>query len=125
MLCSEFNFQTGTCSQVTKDFDFEKVLTYTDSSGVVIPITTDTFVMVIKDALDGSILLTLPEVGDNVTTGLYIPTPTSGVINIQITDTDVTALAVGIYPYEMTITDTDGKVDIFAQGTIQVIDRGF
>lgn len=125
MGCSEFNFQANTCTQVTKDFDFSAQLSFTDSAGTAIDLTNDTFVLIIKDALSGATLLTLNEVGSNLLTGLYIPSPTSGVMNIQITDTDVISIAVGVYPYEMTRTDSDSKVFISMQGTMQFFDRGF
>jgi len=125
ILCNSFNFQSGTCTQVEKDFDFEKVLTYTDDNNDAVNITGLVFVMTIKDALAGTTLLTLPIVGDNLTTGFYIPSPTSGVLNMQITDTDVALIAEGVYPYEMTVVDGDSKVEIFMQGTIQFSERGF
>ena len=123
--CNLFNFQTGTCTQVNKDFDFEKVLTYTDVNGDAINVTGFVFVMTIKAALGGATLLTLPIVGDNLTTGFYIPSPISGIINMQITDTDTALIAAGVYPYEMTVVDTDSKEEIFMQGTIEFVDRGF
>lgn len=123
--CNLFNFQTGTCTQVDKDFDFEKVLTYTDVNGDAINVTGFVFVMTIKAALGGATLLTLPIVGDNLTTGFYIPSPISGIINMQITDTDTALIAAGVYPYEMTVVDTDSKEEIFMQGTIEFVDRGF
>lgn len=125
MGCSEFDFQTSTCTQVDKGFDFSKVLTYKDSLGAVIDLTNLTFLMTIKDGLGGSTLLVLSEVGDDVTTGLYIPSPISGIINIQITDDDTGSIAEGVYPYEITLTDSNGRVEIFMQGTIQFDDRGF
>ncbi len=125
MECSTFDYQTGTCTQVDKDFDFSKVLTYTDINNDPINITGLVFVMTIKASLGGATLLTLPIVGDNITTGFYIPSPISGVLNMLITDTDTGLIAAGVYPYEMTATDTDSKVDIFMQGTIEFIDRGF
>ena len=123
--CSAFNFQTGTCTQVDIGFDFAKVLTYTDADGTAIPLTDLVFQMLIKDELGGTVLLTLDEVGTNLLTGLYIPSPLSGVINIQITDTDTSTVPKGVYPYEITVTDADGKKDIFMQGSIQFFDRGF
>ena len=125
MGCNELDFQSNTSTQVDKDFDFSASQAYTASAGDAIDVTNDTFVLIIKDALDGSALLTLNEVGDNLTTGLYIPSPTSGIINIQITDTDVGTIAAGSYPYEMNRTDSDSKLFIFMQGTVQFSDRGF
>jgi hypothetical protein len=71
------------------------------------------------------VLLTLDQVGDNLTTGLYIPSPTTGVIAIQITNADVTGISAGAFPYLMTKTDSDSKIFTFAQGTIQFYDGGF
>ena len=84
MSCSEFNFQTGTCTEVEKDFNFAKVMTVRDLDNVIVDLTGLTFQLVVKDILAGSVLFTLDHVGDNLTTGLYIPNPSSGVINIQI-----------------------------------------
>ena len=123
--CNLFNFQTGTCTQVDKDFDFEKVLTYTDSNGAAVDVTSFVFLMTIKAALGGATLLTLPIVVDNITTGLYIPFPATGVLNMLITDTDAGLIDAGVYPYEMTVVDTDSKEEIFMQGTIEFVDRGF
>ncbi len=125
MACNQFDFQTGTCTAVNKDFDFEKVLTYTDANNDAVNITGFVFVMTIKAALGGATLLTLPIVGDNLTTGFFIPSPTTGVLNMQITDTDVALIAAGVYPYEMTVVDGDSKEEIFMQGTIQFTERGF
>lgn len=124
-LCSNFDFNNSTCTLVTKGFDYSKVLTYTDSNGDAINITGFVFLMTIKDALGGSDILSLPIVGDNLTTGFYIPSPVSGVLNMLITDTDTGLITAGVYPYEFTVTDTDSKIDIFIQGTIEFFDRGF
>ena len=125
MDCDNFDFLTGNCTQVDIGFDFEKVFTYTDSLGLPVPLTGFDFNMIIKDALGGATLLTLPTVNDNVTTGFYFPSPITGIISMLITDTDTAGFTVGTYPYEMTITDTDSKVEIFMQGEIQFVDRGF
>lgn len=125
MDCNNFDFLTGTCTQVDIGFDFDKVFTYTDSVGLPVNITGFDFNMLIKDALGGATLLTLPTVNDNVTTGFFFPSPTTGIINMQITDTDTALIASGTYPYEMTITDGDSKIDIFMQGEIQFFERGF
>ena len=122
--CELFNYQTGNCTQVDIGKDFDKDLSITDSTGSPIDLTTDTYQMIIKDSLGGSALFTLDEVGDNLTTGLYIASPTSGIINIIITDTD-TAITAGVYPYEMTKTDSDSKIFVFMQGTIEFYERGF
>jgi len=125
--CNLFNFQTGTCTQVNIGFDFSKVLTYTDSNGAAVNITGFDFVMTVKDTLGGSVILTLPIVGTNLLTGFYIPSPTTGILFLQISKADTTAITggVGVYPYEIVVTDPDTKENIYFQGTIEFIDRGF
>tara|TARA_B110000908_G_C10047712_1_gene354761 strand:+ start:118 stop:495 length:378 start_codon:yes stop_codon:yes gene_type:complete len=125
MGCSEFDFQVSTCTQVDIGFDFDKVLTYKDSLGVAIPLSSLEFSMTIKQSLGGTTLLSLVEVANNISTGLYIPAPSTGVINIQITDADTLLVDEGIYPYEIKVVDADAKVEIFMQGTIQFHSRGF
>jgi hypothetical protein len=80
--------------------------------------------MTIKDALGGSTLLTLPIVGDALTTGLYIPDPTNGQIFVQMTAADTTTVGAGVFPYEMTKT-LSTKLTIYMQGTIEFINRGY
>ena len=123
--CSQFNFEDITCTQADIGFDFNKILTFKDASGAAIDITGQTLVMIIKDELEGATLLTLSIVGDKLTTGFFIPSPTTGIINMQITDTDTNSIAVGLYPYETIRTDTDSKKTIFMQGNIQFSERGF
>ena len=125
VLCSNFDFNNSTCTQVDIGFDYTISLTHNDALGNPIDLTSFTFQMIIKDGLAGSTLLTLNEVATDLLTGLYIPSPTTGVIRLQITDTDTALIAVGVYPYEFTQTDTDSEVKIFMQGTIQFFDRGF
>lgn len=124
-LCNQANLEfANNCTQVDVGFDWRKTLTY-DTGGVVNDITGFVFVMTIKDEIGGSILLTLPIVGDAVTTGIYIPDPTNGILMLLITDTDSIATGGGVYPYEMTSTDTAGLISPFMQGTIQFLDRGY
>jgi hypothetical protein len=125
MGCSEFDFQSSTCTQADIGFDFSKVLTYKDSLGAVIDLTNLEFSMTIKDSLGGTTLLSLVEVGSISLTGMYIPSPTTGVINIQVTDTDTSSIAEGVYPYQIQVVDADDKVEIFMQGTIEFHSRGF
>ncbi len=126
MGCSEFNFQSNTCTQVNIGFDFSKTLTYTDSNKAAINITGFDFVMTVKDELGGSTILTLPIVVTNLLTGFYIPSPSTGVLFMQISkaDTAITGGA-GVYPYEIVVTDPDTKENIYFQGTIEFFERGF
>lgn len=125
MSCNNFDFFTGTCTQVDVGKDFEKVLTYTGPTDTPIDITGFDFNMTIKDKLGGTILLTLPTVGDNLTTGFFIPSPITGIINMQITQADTVLVGNGTFPYELIETDPDGKDFIFMQGTIQFFDKNF
>lgn len=126
MKCNKFNFEESTtpCSNVKVGFYFSFTAFY-NISGVGIDISDDTFEMTIKDAIGGSIILTLPEVLDDITTGLYIPTPTGGKIFIQILEADTVTIGAGTFPYEMTKIDSDGLKTIHMEGTIEFIDRGY
>lgn len=125
--CSLFNFQTGTCTQVNMGFDFSKTLTYTDPNNAAINITGFDFVMTVKDVLGGSTILTLPIVATNLLTGFYIPSPSTGVLFMQIAKADTAAITggAGVYPYEIVVTDPDTKENVYFQGTIQFYERGF
>ena len=119
-----FDFQTGTNTEIIKGSFFTKVLTY-KFQGTAINISSFTFEMVIKDVLGGTTLLTLAQVASDTLLGLYIPDPTTSVINIQIPISDSDGLTVGTPVYEFTMTDSSGRLFEFFQGTIQVTDRGF
>tara|TARA_R110001599_G_scaffold96114_1_gene248797 strand:+ start:335 stop:706 length:372 start_codon:yes stop_codon:yes gene_type:complete len=121
-LCSNFDFNSTTCTQVDITFDFSKVLTYTDESGAI-DLTGFVLAGDIKDLVGGSSLLTLAIIGDTQTTGFYIPDPTNGIIYFQIKKEDV--LTAGVYPYEFILTNPSNDDSIFMQGTIQFFDRGF
>jgi len=124
MACSEFNFKVADCTNVDVGYHFTKDLSVSDSNGVT-DLTNLEFVMVIKDRLDGTTLLTLNEVNDELTTGFYIPNPTTGLIQMIITDTDSTTVGGGYFPYEMIQTDALSHSEIFMQGNIQFFTRDF
>jgi len=123
MGCNNFNFNSSTCTQVNTGFWYSRVMKYTDDSSNAIDLTGFSLSMTIKDALGGSTLLTLSSGVDDSTTGFHIPDPTAGTIYMQITsiDSDMTG---GNYPYEIVITDSSGKDQIFMQGYINFVDRG-
>lgn len=125
MKCADFNFSSSTCTSVYKGYDFTKTLTFRNSDKTAIDLTNLTFVMIIKDSLGGSTLLTLNEVGDDVSTGLYLPLPLTGQINLLITDADSAGIAVGKYPYEIRYTQSNGLQFPFMEGDIEFCDRGF
>ncbi len=124
--CNSFDYTVSTqpCTNVNVGFNFSKSITYANE-GTAINITGFVFAMTVKDTIGGSTLLTLPIVGDALTTGLYIPTPETGEIFVQITGIDTTATGAGVFPYEMIITNPSGLESIFMQGTMQFIDRGY
>ncbi len=124
MGCSQFNFQLSTCTQIDIGFDYSRALIVTDEDGAV-DLTGSTFEMVIKDELGGNVILILPIVLDASTTGFYIPAPTTGIINMQITKEDSTLIAEKWYVYETVFTDSLGEEKIFMQGSIQFYQRGF
>jgi len=124
MGCSQFNFQLSTCTQVDIGFDFSRVLTVTDEGGIV-DLTGSTLEMIIKDTLGGATIMTLPVVLDADTTGFYIPSPTTGIVNMQITAVDSGLIAEDWYVYETILTDSAGKIGIFMQGSIQFSTRDF
>ena len=124
MGCSQFNFQESNCTQVDIGFDYFRTLTVTDDGGAV-DLTDSIFIMVIKDALGGNVILTLNIVGDADTTGFYIADPETGLIDMQILEAENTPIPPGWYVYEMTVEDPFGHTGIFMQGSIQFSSRGF
>ena len=101
MGCSEFDFQTGTCSNVIIGKDYINILTFTDEAGAI-NLTGFDLTGQIKDTLSGSVLLSLSIVANDQTTGFYIPDPTNGIINFIIKKE--TVIASGVYPYEFVLT---------------------
>lgn len=125
MACSTFNFETSAkCTQVDIGFDFSWALIYKDSSGAI-DLTNFVVEGEIKDAAGGTSLIDLAIVGDDQTTGFYIPDPSSGVIQFQIKSEDNSGIEPGNYPYEIRIMTPNGDTEIFMQGFIQFYTRGF
>lgn len=122
--CDTFNFQTGNCTHVIKDFDYSTVLEYSDEDGEI-NLTGMDFNGEIKDSLGGTVLLNLPIVVTDQATGFYIPDPTNGEITFIIKKEDVATIAVGIYPYQIIQTTSGGDESVFMEGTIQFTDRDF
>ena len=124
--CNNFDYVSTTqpCTNVDVGFNFTKTIIY-ENDGTPIDITSFTFLMTIKDAIGGSTLLSLPIVGNNLTTGLYIPDPTNGQIIIQIMEADSITIGAGSFPYEMIMTNPSALDSIFMQGLIQFVDRGY
>lgn len=122
--CNAFNFECATCTHVTVGVDYVYTLTFIDEDGPI-DLTGSTLSGEIKDQLGGTLLLNLPQVFNDSTTGFYIPDATTGEINFQITQADTITVGEGIFPYEIILTNSGGKDFVFMEGTIQFIDRGF
>ena len=102
MGCSEFNFQSNTCTQVNIGFDFSKTLTYTDSNKAAINITGFDFVMTVKDELGGSTILTLPIAVTHLLTGCYIHSTSTGVLFMHLSKPSTTlAFSRGVSSYQI------------------------
>ena len=124
--CNSFDYTVSTqpCTNVNVGFNFSKSVTYSNE-GTPINITGFVFAMTVKASIGGSTLLTLPIVTDNLTTGLYIPDPSTGEIFVQIIKADTISTGAGVFPYEMILINPSGLESIFMEGTIQFIDRGY
>ena len=85
-----FNVECGT--------DFSLALVYQNSSGVAIDVSSGyTAKMDIRSAVGGSSVATLAN-GSGITLG------SNGAITIALTDTQTTAIAAGIYVYDLEVT---------------------
>ena len=120
MSCNSFNFNG--CFAVPVGFDYTSSMTETDDDENAIDFTGFDFSMSIQAKNTAVDLLTLSVVGDDSSTGLYIPEPTTGEIFIQIRKADT--LASGDYVYSIRITDPSANEDLFAYGNISFIEVG-
>ena len=114
MGCNSFNFNG--CFAVPVGYDFNDFFFENNEEDY----TGFTFSMSIQAKNTAVDLLTLSVVGDDSTTGIYIPDPTSGIIFIQIMKADT--LASGDYEYSIRITDTSSIETLFAYGSISFIE---
>ena len=119
MGCSEFSFLKSTCTQVDSGKFFS--IQISPKAGNAIDLTGSVLVMTIKDD-DGNTILNLPIVGDDATTGLFIPIPSNGIFFIQIIESDSLPVADGTYKQEIIIT-SDGRDEIFMVGLIEFKNR--
>jgi hypothetical protein len=94
-------------------------------TGAVVPLTGQTFEMTIKDTNGGTVLLTMPIVTDKITTGIYIPSPTDGIMFLQIMRADSVTVGEGYFPFEIIRTDSDGLLSVYITGEIQFYTRDF
>lgn len=122
MGCNSFNFNG--CFAVPVGYDYVTSMTDTDPDSIAIDFTGFDFSMSIQAKNTDVDLLTLSVVGDDTTTGIYIPDPTTGEIFIQIRKADSTSLGAGDYNYTIRITDPSLNEDLFAYGNISFIGVG-
>lgn len=122
MSCNSFNFNG--CFAVPVGFDYVSSMIETDDQEMAIDLTGFDFSMSIQAKNTAVDLLTLSVVGDDSSTGIYIPEPTTGEIFIQIRKADSTTLGAGDYVYSIRITDPSLNEDLFSYGDISVIGVG-
>lgn len=120
MGCNSFNFNG--CFAVPVGYDYVTSMTDTDPDSKAIDFTGFDFSMSIQAKNTAVDLLTLAVVGDDTTTGIYIPDPTNGEIFIQIRKADT--LDPGDYNYTIRITDLSANEALFAYGNISFIGVG-
>ena len=120
MSCNSFNFNG--CFAVPVGFDYTSSMIETDDDEIAIDFTGFDFSMSIQAKNTAVDLLTLSVVGDDTSTGLYIPEPTTGEIFIQIRKADT--LASGDYVYSIRITDPSANENLFSYGGISFIGVG-
>ena len=122
MGCSNFDFKDisdDKCYALIEDMDYSCGLTI-KADGVVQDITGNTYQMLIKDRNDGTILLDLGNEADTTVSGFYLDEPSNGHLFLTIINTDVTALGVGSFVYDIVETDTNSVKSLYMQGTVQV-----
>lgn len=116
MGCNSYNFNG--CDSVPVGFDFSSKITYTDDSDTAIDLTGVTLSMSIQAKNSAVDILTLSEVGDSSTTGIYIPDPTAGEFYIQIRTADTVTVGAGDYVYFIKYTDASGDDSRFLYGGV-------
>ena len=109
------------CTNAILNSFFDKEAIFTDDSGVPFDMTGSSFSMSIQAQSTDVDLLTLTATGDAITTGLYIPAPTTGVMNIQITVSDINTIGAGVFDYAITMIDTLSRSMIIMSGEFEVI----
>ena len=122
MGCNSFNFNG--CFAVSVGYDYTNSMTEADADGIATDYTGFDFSMSIQAKNTAVDLLTLPVVGNDTTTGIYIPDPTSGEIFIQIRKADSIIVGKGDFNYSIRITDPSANEDVFSYGNISFIEVG-
>lgn len=97
MSCANYNYKS--CNAVTIGYDFTSKITYKEG---LFDFTDYTISMTIEDE-EGNSILSLAEVGDATSTGIYIPEPEKGYFYIQIRRVDSVSIATSNYLYYINI----------------------
>jgi len=114
MSCATYNYKG--CSSVTIGYDFSSKITY-KPSGSLFDFTDYTVTMEIEDS-SGNSILSLAEVGDETTTGIYIPDPDSGEIFIQIRQAESGAISANSNLYYINLLSSGGDLTPMLSGQI-------
>jgi len=124
MACEEFNFsESNNCSHVSVGKDFLYNVSVVDEDGATEDITGDVFELIIKDMIDGSVLLTLNNTLVLDTTGFYVNDAGTGDMDMRITATDTIIVGGGVFRYEWNRTSSSGFIKLEGYGTMQFSDR--
>jgi len=120
MGCNTFNFNG--CFAVPIGTDYTMWFGEDGDDSQATDFTGYTFLMTIQDKITKADLLSMPVVGDDQTTGIYIPDPTNGEIFIQIRKADTVTVGKGDRIYNIKITDPSGNETLFSYGGISFIE---
>lgn len=93
---------------------FRKQLTYTDSAGVAVDLTGYSARMQLRTKItDANIIILLDNANGRITI-----TPTTGVIDLFISDTDTASLTFKTAAYDLEVIAPNGDVTRLLEGTI-------
>jgi len=120
--CNTVNFETCGSGAVNVDTDYSISATW-EAGGKPVKLQNYTFEGSIKNSLGGTVLIELPTVSDDQTTGLYIPDPSTGVIFIQIKNEDMPSP--GKYPFRIMRTTPNGDIQVHMQGEYTFFTSGY
>jgi len=122
--CKRFNFSNSKmqCTGINIDYTWSKSIQIKDKDGVPQDLTGYTIHFLIKKSKDGDVLFDLSEQANPFSTGIYIADPTTGLIQLKITDEDTATIAEGHYPYEFYKMSGSGEKYIDMYGYIHASD---
>lgn len=117
--CKKFNFceQNG-CSNIDIGYTWSKSIQIKDKEGNPQDLTGYTIHFLIKESKDGDVLFDLSEQANPFLTGMYVTDPTTGLIQLKITDEDTSIIEEGSYPYEFYKMSGSGEKYIDMYGYI-------